>query len=471
MNPIEDQVRAATRAEASTMREVRPLRLPPEAAPRSAARSRFAARRPRRWQGWLAPVTAAAVVIALAISLVTIRDSSNGRVVPATSPVTAAGGLPNYYVTLSSRTGAQAIGKKNFAPNDLVVGDARTGRQLTTLTPPKGSTFFGVTAAADDDRTFVVDTLPLGSTLNPMAGRTWYLLRLAPGRSAPARLTRLAVPQMTNVTAIALSQSGAELAVATGGGVGALVGYLIGDTMFPPRLPGVLRLYSVSTGNLLRTWSTSDESVFGSGPGLYSENNTELTWVDDDHAIAFASQWVTPEPTRKPTKNIDHQDVRVLDVASRGSDLLADSRVIWSQTQPQSPSSPDRPDGCTFWEGVFVAADGKAVVCPSVTDPTGRYHPGQHWTVRWLTYATTAPTVPRVLYTVTIPVPLAGSFALNEQPLSASSAAIMAVWYFFAGNHPATGVHVAVVSAGKLRPLPVRLDIGNPLNGFPAIAW
>ena len=84
MNPIEDQVRAATRAEASAMREVRPLRLPPEAAPRPAARSRFAARRPRRWRGWLAPVTAAAVVIALAISLVTIRDSSNGRVVPAT---------------------------------------------------------------------------------------------------------------------------------------------------------------------------------------------------------------------------------------------------------------------------------------------------------------------------------------------------------------------------------------------------
>ncbi len=29
MNPIEDQVRAATRAEASALREVRPLRLPP----------------------------------------------------------------------------------------------------------------------------------------------------------------------------------------------------------------------------------------------------------------------------------------------------------------------------------------------------------------------------------------------------------------------------------------------------------
>jgi hypothetical protein len=107
----------------------------------------------------------------------------------------------------------------------------------------------------------------------------------------------------------------------------------------------------------------------------------------------------------------------------------------------------------------------------TVTDPTGRYHPGQHWTVRWLTYTTTAPTVARVLYTLTIPVPQAGSFALSEQPLSASSAAIVAVWYFFAGNHPATGAHVAVVSAGKLRLLPAKLVIDNPLNGFPAIAW
>ena len=35
MNSVEDQVRAATRAEASTLREVRPLRLPPDAAPRA----------------------------------------------------------------------------------------------------------------------------------------------------------------------------------------------------------------------------------------------------------------------------------------------------------------------------------------------------------------------------------------------------------------------------------------------------
>ena len=37
MNPIEDQIKAATRAEAATLREVRPLRLPPASAVAPAA--------------------------------------------------------------------------------------------------------------------------------------------------------------------------------------------------------------------------------------------------------------------------------------------------------------------------------------------------------------------------------------------------------------------------------------------------
>jgi hypothetical protein len=463
----EDLVRSTTRAIAGTVRDVPPLRL-------STAQDEVLSFTPKarragragRVQGWLVPAAAAAVVLAVAVSLVAIRDISNGPVVsPGASE--AAVGVPSYYVTLSSRTGASVIGKTKFAPNDLVVGDARTGRQLTSLSPPQGSTFFGVTAAADD-RTFVVDTLPLVSPLNPMAGRTWYLLRLAPGSSTPARLTRLPVPRMTNVTAIALSQSGAELAVATGGGRGSMFAS-IGGSAFPPRLPGVLRLYSVSTGKLLRTWSTSDQSVFGSGPGLYSENNTELTWVDDDHAIAFANQWITAEPGRKPTRNIDHQNVRVLDVTGRGRDLLADSRVVWSQAQPAPLTNGS--DGCSFDYGVLVAADGKTVVCPSLTYPSAPYHQGEAWTVRWLTYSIAAPTVARVLGTAAMPVPLGVSFALEEQALNAPSAAIVSIWYFLASNHPAPGVRVTVVSAGKLRPLPVKLVLNKSQMGLPAIAW
>jgi hypothetical protein len=213
MNPIEDQIKAATRAEASTLREVGPLRLPP--APAAVPRHRLAPRAPR-WPGWAAPVAAAAVVIAVALSLVIVKSQSNGPTVPPSTPGSASSVVPPYYVTLSPQTGAPHY---RFQPlNDLVVGDALTGQQLASLTPPAGTTFFGVTGGADD-RTFVVDTVPLSSMPTPLnSTRTWYLLRIAPGTSSPPRLTRLPVPPLAGVTAIALSGSGQELAVTMGGG-------------------------------------------------------------------------------------------------------------------------------------------------------------------------------------------------------------------------------------------------------------
>jgi hypothetical protein len=88
VNTVEEKIRAATRAEAATLRELGPLRLPPapgELPGPEAARTR----RQRRLRPWIAPVTAAAAVIALAISLVIVRDIPNGRGVPPARPVPA----------------------------------------------------------------------------------------------------------------------------------------------------------------------------------------------------------------------------------------------------------------------------------------------------------------------------------------------------------------------------------------------
>ncbi len=83
------------------------------------------------------------------------------------------------------------------------------------MTPPKGSTFFGVTAAADD-RTFVVDTDTKIGVADICMARTFYLLKLAPGTSSPTRLTKLArIPSEGCTAAMALSASGRELAVAS----------------------------------------------------------------------------------------------------------------------------------------------------------------------------------------------------------------------------------------------------------------
>jgi hypothetical protein len=89
VNTVEDKIRAATRAEAATLRELGPLRLPPASGelprPEAAARTRGE----RRFRPWIAPVTAAAAVIALAISLVIVRNIPNARVVPPAGPVPA----------------------------------------------------------------------------------------------------------------------------------------------------------------------------------------------------------------------------------------------------------------------------------------------------------------------------------------------------------------------------------------------
>ncbi len=112
MSREEDLIRSTTRAIASTVREVPPLRLEPAAdelrsPARAPRRARGGSGRQRRWWSWGAPLTAAAVVVALAIALVLVRDIPNGGVVspsPATS--TGPGGVPRYYVALTQFSGA-----------------------------------------------------------------------------------------------------------------------------------------------------------------------------------------------------------------------------------------------------------------------------------------------------------------------------------------------------------------------------
>jgi hypothetical protein len=83
----------------------------------------------------------------------------------------------------------------------------------------------------------------------------------------------------------------------------------------------------VATGRLLRSWTTTDHAAF-STPGLYAENNTILSWVHGDRALAFSSMWTTPKPSGKPQKFTDHQTVRMLDVSASSGDLLGASRVV-----------------------------------------------------------------------------------------------------------------------------------------------
>lgn len=342
---VEDRVRSATRERADLVRDFRPLELP-------AAKVVRPSRVPRpRWSTWLAPVTAAAVVVALAVTAVALREVRNGPSVPAASPgqsatgvTTAAGVLPRYYAALDNPGGAAFDDKEVTRPVDVVVGDSSTGQRITTVAPPKGQTFAGLTAAADD-RTFVVaaESLPVAAGIPSAAPVAWYLLRLAPGSAHPVTLTSLPIPGQptgTQVSGIALSPNGGELAL-----------MFQRDVYSGKTGPLTLSVYSVRTGRALHTW-TQQTKGFPAGYGWYwgRYSNTSMTWLAGGHTLAFADGANSGEngPPLAPT--FAGVKIRTISLANGGGDLLADSKVIFSSTN--------------HWcDQLQLTADGKTVFC------------------------------------------------------------------------------------------------------------
>jgi len=455
MTPAERAVRAATRAYGETVTEVRPLDLTAAAKP---GERYVRPRRRRRFPAWTAPVAAAAAVIALAISLVIVRNIPD-------RPAPASGGVPRYYAALIPQP------PQGFQ-NKLAVGDTFTGARLATLTPARGNSFVAVTAAADD-RTFVVATQPIdtGAPDNRVPPRTWYLLRIAPGTSSQVRLTRLPIPDLKgdDVLTVALSGSGREIAVG-----------LIPDYATSPRSPVQLRVYSVTTGKLERAWSTSDQTAFG-GPGRFSVESlstTALTWVDDDRALAFPTISAASDPLTH--QDVIHETVRLLDMSAGGGDLIADSRVIWS-TQRESVPVTDQHGLLSCVNNLSIlpmlTADGKTIVCAAIKSPNTQgtlTAPGPQ-TLAWLAYSTSTPTVARTLAQVTVEAPSSTTPANDLLWADSSGGTLIGTWtlemastgFIDPNPPPAYRPHWGVIADGKFRPLTTMGD----LNLYSGIAW
>jgi hypothetical protein len=423
MATTEDAVRAATKAYGETVTEIRPLDLA-----RPAPRTR--PRHPRRFPAWVAPVTAAAAVIALAISLVLVRGIPNGPVVPAKRPATAGGAVPRYYAD------PVAAGKNAWL--DLAIGDLFTGARLATIAPPAGSTFANVTGAADD-RTFVADTMPIRRNSKPSATAvTWYLVRISPGAAPGYQMSRLSLPDMRSWTiqGVALSASGDELAMAL--------------TPAQSGLPArVLQIYSVATGTLLRTWSTTDTAAFAGSfatvPGMAA--TTPLYWVDGDRALAFPAQQVPPAGTQGKA---GPQTERLLDVTASGGDLIADSRVIWTE----SPATQATGAGCSLDTSLLVTPDAKTVVCGAVSFVTlsgSGNNTHERITLRWLAYSVPATTA-RTLYQATVETKVASGASIAVLWASPSGDTVIVDWGVARNTEPPG--NLGLVSHGTFTPLP-----------------
>jgi hypothetical protein len=439
MSTVTDRTRAAMDAVTSQVDSAPPLPLPPPLAwaPR-ASRRRWRAPGPRhRWGAWLAPAAAAAAVIALAISLVAVRDTPNGGSAPTTSPVTAPGAVPQYYLTFSQPAG------DTTKPVGLELRSTLTGKTLDTLQPPRGLSFAGITGAADD-RTFVADAHrePYGVTGSMARSRTWYLVRMVgTGSGASLTMTKLPIPATqvgAEVLGIALSPDGTKLAVGTTPWTTAT------------NVRQTLRVYSVATGAVLRTWTTppGEEVIEGAG-GYGGDPNSSLSWTSN-RTLAFL------RGVRAAGSPAFRMQMMTLDISHPDGDLLGSSRpTITMPVALPDPAAP-APFGCglNFRFNILVTGDGKSFVCGG-TGTTGASLPkslcaqGSAWnTLAFGEYSFAGGPARYIGYRTTC-----NSLAVVAYPVWVNATGSKVIgWMHFANSIPGK---FGVFSNGSFRPLPI----------------
>ena len=258
----------------------------------------------------------------------TIRDVPNGRVAspsPSTTSVGPAGqnvsipGVPEYYVAWMQASTPY-----------LVVGDTATGQQVGEVAEPHGVFLEGIYGAAADDRTFIAVGDRLGG---PDAGAAvWYLVRIDPGGKTPVRLNSLPIPVSQDPAGIAISPDGAALAVALAGS------------------PATVRIYSIPTGKVLRTWSATMPGAVAVEPAAVAHGSQftaarVLRWSSDGRRLAFA--W-------------NSSAIRVLDVTAPDGNLITSSSLV---AAIGTTVNKDSSLTCNAAQGWQLIAGGQGVIC------------------------------------------------------------------------------------------------------------
>jgi hypothetical protein len=379
-----------------------------------------------------------AVVVLLAVALVTLRSVDNDPAVPVMTPTAAvsprmqnpvagpplaAGAVPRYYVTIG--------GYDSKGRSAIIVGDRQTGATLGSYPLHSGGSLFSTAVSgAADNRTFVVSSAPSWGKAGPP---WWYLVRIVPGSADPVRVTQLKIdyPAAEGVRQLGLSADGTQLAVAS----------ITGGATPRDNAPLALEVYSVTTGQLRHSWSTGFKESSGNEAPVAG-----LSWVGD-RTLAFTV-------TRSPEVR---EEVRTLDIGKTGNNLMADSRLVWSQYVPAAPHG-DR-HGAHACDTPVLTGDGTAVVCGN-----GSYSAGdKRMTAVWLAYPLATPTRPRVIGSIIEP-PRVSNFngPVSVDWVNPSGTMVIGSWNTSAGvtrqGQPATEVvnYTGVIANGKVKPFPRR---------------
>jgi hypothetical protein len=327
-----DRVSTAAEATAASVRQIRPLTLPESSAVSAELRehrgrgaSPVGGTRMKIRETWLIPLGAAAVVVALALTLVILRhpevtspaSTAGGTNAPADAAAVAA--IPRYYAIATEGP----VSHDERAAITVTVGDVRTGKTLATVTLPAVFTLEGTNSAvgvsaAGDDRTFVV------GRRNTYGGITYFLVRIAPGAKQVATVEQLPIPDAApgNLLGFAVSPDGKELAVLSVRGNGT-----------------TLRTYSVKSGATLRTWIAGTWQYQGSGI-----QQAGVSWTADSRQVAFSTVVTTSHYSSNGAL-----EERLIGATAPSGDLAAASKAVLKA-----------PGNCT---SLLLTPDGGTVVC------------------------------------------------------------------------------------------------------------
>jgi len=231
------------------------------------------------------------------------------------------------------------------------------------------------------------------------------------------------LPAGERVKGIALSGDGTELAVV------ATAGASVAESA-----PLTLQVYSVATGRQQHSWSTGFSESAGN-----REPVSDLSWVGDS-TVGFAVTY-SPEVC---------EQVRTLDVSNTGTNLLADSRLVWSQYVPAAPHGTRA--ALHACDTPFLTGNGQAVVCGNFTKS-----PSDRLSVVWLAYPLSTPTRPRLIGSVQEPPDVSnfnGSIAVEWA--NPSGTEVIGSWNTSVGVGQVTEVtnYEGVIESGKVKPFP-----------------
>ncbi len=358
MNMLEDRMRRVLRetAEDISRTDVPPLRLPDRA-----GRGRLA-RGWRGWPSWLTPLPAAAAVAAVLAATFALTGGP-ARPGHRTWSDALLARVPRYYVVLTD------TGPQHGWPRQAEVRATRTGRTVATLAAPRPDDAFIMVAAASGAGRYVLAAqrmaiehrAPVGIPVSiPASGAPatqrrasvavqvpagpirFYQLRISSSGqvSALSPLPVPALPAGADLSGLALTPDGRQLAVATRAG--------------GPRPGPEIQVDTLATGaQRVWTWPGAPleiESTRASGPAL--------SWAADDRTLAFSRL------------SGGRYKVRLLDTTAPGSSLAASRPALsldWSGMATGRRFSHGRAVNDTDTFGALLTPDGSKIVVATVT--------------------------------------------------------------------------------------------------------